>query len=394
MQFLVKFLAIVIILSTVNSSLAGEVFQPVKSMELFSNTLQEDVTLQIQLPSDYENTSNNYSVLYVLDGNFFMTQAVAAVDFLSTQKYMNSLIPEQIIVGITTADRDRDFTPTHDAEYDGMPFPTSGGGEKFFKFMTTELFSHMGENYRVAEERTLCGWSLGGLFTTWVYLEHSNTFNKYLAISPSLWWDDGFVCDRVVEATVNNNLSQRNLTVTLGQLEKGAMEDSVEGRFLPAMVGQNQNFHFIEIEGEGHNTSPYTALHKGLNSLYFLGPIPAGVFTGNDSQKRDYILRTAKDNNFPTDSIGQACGFLIKKAVNQGRLEAGLQIADLFAIHLSQSSDAMLSLGEMYVRVERQEEAVETFNKAIERELSLEDPDSEKVKYFQEYLAWVINRAK
>ena len=39
-------------------------------------------------------------------------------------------------------------------------------------------------------DRTLIGWSLGGLFALYTLFHRPKTFRRYLAVSPSLWWDE------------------------------------------------------------------------------------------------------------------------------------------------------------------------------------------------------------
>jgi predicted alpha/beta superfamily hydrolase len=45
-------------------------------------------------------------------------------------------------------------------------------------------------NYPVAPNRTLIGYSFGGLFVMNTLINHTDMFNAYVAVDPSLWWDD------------------------------------------------------------------------------------------------------------------------------------------------------------------------------------------------------------
>jgi predicted alpha/beta superfamily hydrolase len=114
-----------------------------------SSHLGEDVKLLIYLPYDYSHSSKKYPVLYLLDGEYFMNQAAAAVQFLSDCPYIRqSLIPQLIVVGIKTSDRNRDFTPTHVPEYEGMAFPSSGEADTFRRFLKEELMPFIEKEYR------------------------------------------------------------------------------------------------------------------------------------------------------------------------------------------------------------------------------------------------------
>ena len=48
------------------------------------------------------------------------------------------------------------------------------------------------EEYRTVQtDRGLYGFSMGGLFTVYTMLHHPDLFQRYIAGSPSLWWNDG-----------------------------------------------------------------------------------------------------------------------------------------------------------------------------------------------------------
>ena len=111
----------------------------IEESKLPSTVLNDAVKICVGLPVGYVDSNESYPVLYLLDGEFFMNQALSAVDFLANPKYMDRTAPMYIVVGITTTDRNRDFTPTHDKLHDGMSFPTSGGAEDFHRFLTEEL---------------------------------------------------------------------------------------------------------------------------------------------------------------------------------------------------------------------------------------------------------------
>jgi len=366
----------------------------VQQSEFASTILDESVTLQIALPLGYAETTRDYPVLYVLDGNFFMNQAVSAVDFLSTPRYMNAMIPSFIVVGITTGDRNHDFTPTHDAEYDGMAFPTSGGAEEFHRFLMNELIPFIDTNHRTADQKILSGWSLGGLFTTWTYLQHPASFDSYLAISPSLWWDDMVVGEWVKEVAANQGFSPRRLTVTLGSLERAPMDESVKDTFLPLMKsrGAGSNLAYIEITDEGHNTSPLIAYQKGLVSLHRLDMIPEEIATGDLSVLNRHLVERAATQGLRTDDPGEAGQFLVKLAVEQGTYEIGMQIAVILADRVTVTPRSMVAVGEMAFRLNRYEDSIAAFKKAIAREEALAEPDPEEQKYFNEYLEWIEAR--
>jgi len=106
--------------------------------------------------------------------------------------YSGGFIPEMVLVGISSGNnRVKDLTPSKITTKYGMPFNEENGeAEKFFTFIEKELIPFIENKYPVTNYRTLIGHSYGGLFTVYSLLKHSEVFANYLAIDPSLDWDD------------------------------------------------------------------------------------------------------------------------------------------------------------------------------------------------------------
>ena len=66
-----------------------------------------------------------------------------------------------------------------------------GGADAFLKVFKDELIPFVEDHFEVSNsDRVLIGNSLSGLAALHSLLTHPNLFNRYLIISPSLWWDD------------------------------------------------------------------------------------------------------------------------------------------------------------------------------------------------------------
>jgi predicted alpha/beta superfamily hydrolase len=81
----------------------------------------------------------------------------------------------------------------------GMPPPREenfGGSEAFFRFLTEELRPAIAGAYPVdADDQTLYGHSLGGLFALEVLFRHPGAFRSFVASSPSIWWNSRAVLE-------------------------------------------------------------------------------------------------------------------------------------------------------------------------------------------------------
>lgn len=160
--------------------------------EIQSEELNEKRVLNIYLPEGYKvEDATKYPVIYLLDGS-------ADEDFIhisglvqfNSFEWINQ-VPKSIVVGIATVDRRRDFTFSTTIETDKKRFPGSGHSNKFIAFIEKELQPFIDEKYRTTESRTIIGQSLGGLLETEILLKKPSLFNKYVIVSPSLWWDNG-----------------------------------------------------------------------------------------------------------------------------------------------------------------------------------------------------------
>ena len=127
-------------------------------------------------------------VLYLPDGGL-------AEDFLHIAGLVqvgasNGTMRPFLLVGIENTERRRDLTgPTANAE-DRKIAPRVGGSAAFRKFLRDELMPHIKSRYRTTGERAIIGESLAGLFVVETLLLEPDLFDTYIAIDPSLWWND------------------------------------------------------------------------------------------------------------------------------------------------------------------------------------------------------------
>jgi hypothetical protein len=208
---------------------------------------------------------------------------------MSTGINGNAVYPEMIIVGILNTDRTRDLTPTPghtDPEGKITEFlKTSGGGETFTSFLEKELIPHIDSVYRTNNYRMLVGHSLGGLTAINILLNHTNMFNSYIAIDPSMWFDNRDLLKKAQTLLMKKNFEGRNLFVAIANtlpegldFEKVDMDTSSKTehirsiRKLVKALGQNPanglrwRSQFFSMED--HGSVPLIAEFYGLNFIF------------------------------------------------------------------------------------------------------------------------------
>lgn len=356
-----------------------------------SEVLGEERTIVVRLPEGYEKNTRKYPVLYVLDGEYFFQQAISAVQFLSELGYDRGQhrIPELIVVGIVNVDRDRDYTPTHaPVQSDGrLSFPTSGGAEAFQEFLENEVFPLVESRYRAHPDRTLSGWSLGGLFTVHTFLENPSLFSRYLAISPSMWWDDSVrVKDTRERLRGGRSLSPKPLVITLGALEGGDMDGSVRKLFAPLLMKRgpsNLAFTYSEIPDEGHGYVPYKAYYDGLSAAFADWMVPPEVLQGGLAAVKTFFENLADRYGHAVDvPLGvyrQLSGMLPD-------IEPALEVAHLAVREYPHSSAAHADLARLQLMAGDTDDARVSLCEALKLELERPIPQSENLRALRDRL--------
>ncbi len=154
-----------------------------------SRAVGETRTINIYTPPGYETSGKAYPVLYMPDGGL-------AEDFPHVVNTIDSLIALHrirpvLVVGIENTERRRDLTgPTRIAS-DSAIAPRVGGSAAFRRFIRDELMPEIRHRYRCTDEVSIVGESLAGFFIVETFLLEPTMFRRYIALSPSLWWDAG-----------------------------------------------------------------------------------------------------------------------------------------------------------------------------------------------------------
>ncbi|WP_313384621.1 alpha/beta hydrolase [Chishuiella sp.] len=199
---------------------------------IHSNILNEDRIIDVQLPQNYSNqdfAKGKYPVVYVLDGdtNFSL---VASLERFST-KFLFRSQPEMIVVGIRNIDRTKDYTPTKSLSKNKdnkLQYETSGGAENFINFIDKELKPFVNKKFRTTDFNILHGHSFGGLFAIYTLLNHTDSFDAYIAIDPSLWWDNKVIFKQAQEEFKIKDFKNKSLYVALAHEKIDAQKDRLE----------------------------------------------------------------------------------------------------------------------------------------------------------------------
>jgi len=248
--------------------------------EIQSKELGEKRILNIYLPEGYNpNEATKYPVIYLLDGS-------ADEDFIhiSGLVQFNSFewvdqVPKSIVVGIATVDRRRDFTFPTTIEKDQKRFATSGHSDKFIAFIEKELQPFIDKKYKTTHSKTIIGQSLGGLLETEILLKKPTLFNKYIIVSPSLWWNNGSLLNQESAIFQENFNQSTDIYIAVGKEGLTPTEIprvmEVDANLLAEKIkatkSKNVKVYFDYLPLENHATILHPAVS---NSFRFLYPKP------------------------------------------------------------------------------------------------------------------------
>jgi len=198
---------------------------------LYSAAVQDSFALYIQLPKGYQrHQKRTYPVVFLLDANVYFEQVTAQVEKATSTAPV-------IVVGIGYRDirlldslRQRDYT--YPSALSADSFAVSGGGQRFFTFLTQELIPYVDRHYKTDPgQRALLGHSLGGYFALYALLEGLQTgklaFTQYVAASPSLYYGDAYLRRQLAALPAGKEPSAAAaLYLTMGEreLERGDAE--------------------------------------------------------------------------------------------------------------------------------------------------------------------------
>jgi predicted alpha/beta superfamily hydrolase len=159
-----------------------------------SRLLGEVRPINVWTPPGYrERPAESWPVLYMPDGGIDedFPHVVRAVDSLIKAGSIRPVF----VVGIPNTQRRRDLTGPTRVKSDSAIAPRVGGAASFRSFIRGELIPAIERRYRVTAERSIIGESLAGLFIVETYLLEPSLFTHYVALDPSLWWNDRALLD-------------------------------------------------------------------------------------------------------------------------------------------------------------------------------------------------------
>jgi len=380
----------VLLNSILTTSLSGQVIDSAKTngpevKTFYSKILGEKRKITIQTPSRMSKY-DTYPVLYLLDGEVQASLVNGQVQYLS-EGYR--IIPNLIVVAIQNTDRIRDLTPTHSIiGPDGRPDTSanafgknSGGGEKFLQFIREELMPYVDSHYHTAPYKILAGHSLGGLMAVHCLINHPDYFNAYIAISPSLQWDNAQLLKQADSKVFAKDGASKVLFFS------DANEDSAfhQNQLVLESILKKKNiaglkFQHVFYPEESHTSEPVKAFYDGIRMVY-----PDWYLPYNNSAFKKSMNAEIIKNHF--ESLSKSYGYEVKPPHDDliqisrflrndpNRINDAIKLLEINVANYPSSGTAFETLGDTWSKAGDAKNAQASYRKAL-----LLDPENESVK--------------
>jgi predicted alpha/beta superfamily hydrolase len=249
---------------------AGGKPEPLAVGETFlieSRTLGESRRINVYMPSSCRGiVDSEFPVLYMPDGGI-------AEDFLHVAGLVqvstgNGTMRPFLLVGIENTQRRRDLTGPTRNEDDKKIAPLVGGSESFRKFIREELMPEVRRRYRTTTEAAIVGESLAGLFVLETFLLEPDLFDTYVAVDPSLWWND----EELVRAAGARLRDRPGLQKTLYLASSGESRSADAFARLAEALAKDAppglRWHHEKMPDENHSTIFHPAALKAFRAVF------------------------------------------------------------------------------------------------------------------------------
>ena len=146
--------------------------------------------IRIYLPTNYNESNQEYPVLYMHDGQDLFDDATAHSGEWGVDEVLNELSISSnlnlIVVGIDNSDnRMNEYSPWENKKYG------KAEGDLYMKFIVHQIKPFIDSTYRTLTDRkntAIMGSSMGGLISHYAVFKYPEIFGKAILFSPSYWY--------------------------------------------------------------------------------------------------------------------------------------------------------------------------------------------------------------
>jgi predicted alpha/beta superfamily hydrolase len=346
---------------------------------IWSPTLKENRRFFVYTPPSYNDTTylaRRYPVLYLLDGEAHFHSVTGLLQILGTGVNGTFVVPEMIVIAIPNTNRTRDMTPTHtDRDPTGKPQPglaASGGMANFLSFIKSELIPRVEKTYRTAPYRMFVGHSLGGITTIDALYTMPETFNAYVAIDPSLWWDNRVLLKQARDKFSKPGLAGRTLyvgqanTITPGDTTLNVHFNSIVqfNSILETFNASGLRYGYKYYPNDSHGSVPMIAEYDALRFIFGAYDVALAQAIERPEYLAEHFARASAALGYQIDPPESMVDLVGHVALGRDST-AALRLFEMNATRYPNSANAQLALGDFWLAKKDSSKALGYFEKAV-----------------------------
>ena len=283
-----------------------------RETKIRSISLNSKLSIDVYVPNGFNNSSQKYSTMYVMDGEHYFTNAIA---FQKSLRNNVNASPEFIVVGLNTEKLDEVPRGRYDL------FGTNT--DDTIELLENTIIPYVDNNFPTNKTRMFFGWQFAAGFGLDLFAKRPNLFEAYfLASSPT------FTQNRIKRTAELLN-QRKNLNnyfyLSLGTTEKHATNNHKKLEELFKRSGNsNIKVHYNLSNLYNHQTTPLDSFSNGL--LWYFSDYPDITFYsvkeikefGGIAAVKKYYEQRGKRYQIDT-TIGEQARFsMFRHAVQEG----------------------------------------------------------------------------
>ncbi len=368
-QIIISLLSFCLLFISASHSIAQEKLEVVtaEKVSINSTILGEERVISIYLPNNYDAASQQYPVLYLLDGRTHFQHAIAATTFLSNSR----LTPQMIVVSIHNVDRNRDFSPVHTER-----IPTSGGAEKFLQFLSDELIPFISEKYRASDFSILLGHSFGGTFTAYSLLTAPDLFDAYISVSPYLQYADNYMVNESKDLLKSKYDHQIYFYMTVGNEPDFFKPLEEFSTTVHEKAEETVALKYVKMESEDHNSVPYISLFQGLRFIFSDWQLPQEKYAEGLDAIDQHYKKISIQYDFEVKTPENVINLLGYRYLQNNDAAKAIEVFQENVKRYPDSANVYDSLGEAYETNNQLDLAKKNYQKAADLGVKNNDPNT------------------
>jgi predicted alpha/beta superfamily hydrolase len=256
---------------------------PAEYREFTSKINGREYATWVLLPDSYtKEASRRFPVVYVTDGQLVFP----LVSSIYRAMWLGNDLPELIIVGVDSKQIDTwsalrfvNLTPTRSMKREAelaklLSGVHTGEGPTFLRVLIDEVLPDIDRRYRTSDDRTLTGFSVGGLFGAYTLFQAPNTLRRMILGSPAFYWDDTVILKIEEKFAAARKPLHTRVFIAAGGAEPPPMIEHLQ-RFVSVVSSRQYDGLSLEshvFDDETHTSSEAPIAARGLRVVFRESP--------------------------------------------------------------------------------------------------------------------------